>query len=98
MYKGLTLIIKEGDLEKTFKVKKYKKYICKNCGCEFLKEKNMCDNNYGDFDDSSYVICPTCGHHIYMHPGLKIFGLVMGAITLLTPLVMILLGPVLKIF
>lgn len=95
--KNLTLIVKEGDPKK-IRFAKFKKYKCKKCGCEFLKEEGICDNNYGDFDDSSYVICPTCSHHIYVYPGLKIFGFVIGAIALLTPFVLLLLGPVLKVF
>lgn len=65
MYKGLTLIIKEGDLEKTFQVKKYKKYICKNCGCEFLKENNVTD---ADYDEGDFVFCPCCKKKVYRHP------------------------------
>lgn len=65
MYKGLTLIIKEGNIEKTFNVKKYKKYKCKNCHCEFLKDANSTD---ADWDEDDFVFCPCCKKKVYKRP------------------------------
>lgn len=60
----LVLIEKEGDPTKINFVK-YKKYKCKNCGCEFWMPKDYTDNDYADYDMPDYIHCPTCNTKIY---------------------------------
>lgn len=56
-------IIKEGDLNR---IKKYKKFECDKCGCEFVADHNEysdCSNQH-DGPVFKYIgVCPTCGNN-----------------------------------
>ena len=57
-------IIKEGDVSKTLRIKRFE---CKECGCIFEADKNEYETS-SDYRETVYRIeCPTCGNRVCMH-------------------------------
>lgn len=57
-------ILVPGDLSR---LRKFRKFECKKCGCEFVAERNTDYFESLDMRNQEYatVQCPCCAYHIY---------------------------------